>query len=844
MTGGSRPDGSLTRVEVPGGQGVQVGDHNVQENTFIGQYVETQFVQTQRAPVVWPVRVGDVPQQPPAFQPRQALLAALARRGQGMPVVRAVIGMRGVGKTQVAAAYARSRMADGWRLVAWVSAADIAKVLNGLGEVAARLGVTGPDGDLESAAARVRSWLEADGGQCLLVFDNAADLNGLRPFVPAVGDAQVVITSSLQAAADLGQAITVDVFTEDEALAFLAERTRSADTSGARELAAELGYLPLALAQAAAVIARQRLGYGTYLDRLRTLPVGDYLAQVEADTYPHGVAAAVLLSMDSAGARDSSGLRGSVMDLVAVLSTAGVNRALLYAAGQDGALGREMDAADVPVAVDAGLERLADVSLLTFSMDGSSVSAHRLVTRVVRELRAGEGTLVAAGAAAARLLQAASDSLGPTWQKLDAARDLIQQIMALHEHLAPHLTAPDTGLTRELLRLRGWAVRCLNELGDSPTQTIEYGQSLAADCEQVLGSDHPDTLTSRNDLAAAYRSAGWFSEAIPLFERTLADRERVLGPDHPDTLTSRNDLAAAYQSTGWLSEAIPLFERTLADRERVLGPDHPDTLTSRNNLAYAYLAAGQPGEAIPLYERTLADRERVLGPDTPDTLISRNNLALAYQSAGRLSEAIPLFERTLAEQERALGPDRPATLATRNNLAYCCAAAGRLSEAIPLYERSLADRERVLGPDHPGTLRTRDGLAVAYQKAGRLSEAIPLLERNLADYVRVIGPDHPHPLISRNNLAGAYLAAGRHSEAIALFESTLASRERALGPDHPDTLTTQNDLAGAYLAAAQPGKAIRLYERTLIGYERTFGGDHPFTEAARDNLASAQRSVT
>ena len=76
-------------------------------------------------------------------------------------------------------------------------------------------------------------------------------------------------------------------------------------------------------------------------------------------------------------------------------------------------------------------------------------------------------------------------------------------------------------------------------------------------------------------------------EAIRLHERTLADRERVLGADHPDTLTSRNNLAVAYEAAGWLEEAIRLHERTLADRERVLGADHPDTLTSRNNLERA-----------------------------------------------------------------------------------------------------------------------------------------------------------------------------------------------------------------------------------------------------------------
>ena len=61
----------------------------------------------------------------------------------------------------------------------------------------------------------------------------------------------------------------------------------------------------------------------------------------------------------------------------------------------------------------------------------------------------------------------------------------------------------------------------------------------------------------------------------------------MLGADHPDTLTSRNNLAAAYESAGRLEEAIPLLERTLADAERVLGADHPQTLTSRNNLERA-----------------------------------------------------------------------------------------------------------------------------------------------------------------------------------------------------------------------------------------------------------------
>ena len=91
----------------------------------------------------------------------------------------------------------------------------------------------------------------------------------------------------------------------------------------------------------------------------------------------------------------------------------------------------------------------------------------------------------------------------------------------------------------------------------------------------------------------AYLAAGRTAEAIKLHEATLKLRESKLGPDHPDTLTSRNNLATAYQAAGRTAEAIPLHEATLKLRESKLGPDHPDTLASRNNLAGAYQAAGR-----------------------------------------------------------------------------------------------------------------------------------------------------------------------------------------------------------------------------------------------------------
>ena len=53
--------------------------------------------------------------------------------------------------------------------------------------------------------------------------------------------------------------------------------------------------------------------------------------------------------------------------------------------------------------------------------------------------------------------------------------------------------------------------------------------------------------SAQNDGPGAAAPTGRMDDAIALHERNLADRTRILGPDHPDTLTSRNNLATAYQ---------------------------------------------------------------------------------------------------------------------------------------------------------------------------------------------------------------------------------------------------------------------------------------------------------
>ena len=652
------------------------------------------------------VVVGDIPMEPPGFQSRVGLLAELDRASAQVSVIHAVTGLHGLGTTQLAAAYARAKLAAGWRLVAWVNGADTSSLLAGLAAVADAAGLA--DGDsgrgATDAGAAVRHWLETDGDRCLLVFDDVSDPEVVRPFVPAGGTARVLITSNRQPTANLGSAVPVDVFSADEASAFLAGRIGRDDEAGAAAVAAALGHLPLALALAASVMAGQQRGeYAWYLDRLQTVPADVSLMGNDGQPYPLSLARTVLLSLQAVRAADRTGICTRVMEIMAGLSPAGVHRELLYSAGQAGVLasGGRLVAADL---VDRVLEWLSGRSLLTFSLDGQTVVMNRLVARVIRNGLARRGRLTAAYEAAAFVLDVYSRALVGS-QDRRAVRGILQQVTALLDSLAEPATEINEELAWVLLRLRFVAFYHAVELGDSTPLAIAVGEPLAEDLERLLGPDHPDTLNSRNSLAAAYLAAGRVDEAIPLFEQILAVRQRMLGPDDSETLISQNNLASAYQDAGRTAEAIRLYELNLETRERLLGPDHPSTLNSRGNLAAAYRDGGRVAEAIPLLEQTLADRERVLGPDHPDTQATRKKLATAYQDAGRAAEAVPLLERTSADRKPILRSDHPGTQTSRKNLAEADRAADRVADAIPPPEQTLVARKSQPSDGAAGQMR-------------------------------------------------------------------------------------------------------------------------------------------
>src|SRR5499427_4579603 len=714
--------------------------------------------------VTWPLLSGLIPQLADSYVPRQETglgLAATLAPGDTAVLIpadeanRTLGGLGGTGKTQLALAVAHTLWdRHALDLVLWLTPSSRDAVITGYAQAMQDVGRPSADGP-EAAAAHFLDWLSETGRPWLVILDDLADASALEGLWPHGPQGRVMVTSrrpDTAVRAYRPRAVEVGPFSPRESLAYLSSKLHADPDQwiGALDLAGDLGHLPIALAQAAALMADTGLDCRQYRTR-----VADRMQR---------------LAGGAAGAYLSRYRRGAPVDEMQA-------RAVLFNLARAGLLGIDTTSA------------------------ARTVRVHSVVQATVQQNLTAAESDEAARAAAEALFQAWPRTPVPASFE-QALRDCTTRLQAAVGRV---LWTPECHPV--LLR----AGRSLEAAGLTDAAT-GYWRSMLETSQAELGPNHTHTIMIRDRLGAAHEAAGRSNDAVEVYQESLNERQRILGAGHPDTVTARANLARAYRSAGRANEAVELAERVLAESEQGRGARHPDTLTAREELGEAYLGAGLGDRAIAAFQRTLADRERVLGQTHPDTLAARTDLAHAYRAAGQPEKALPLHERLVADRERSLGPDHSETLAAQGNLAYAYRSSGRLKDALPVYRRTLAGRERAAvslygrtlaarearqGRDHPDPITARGNLASAYHSARKLAQAIPLYEENLADCERVFGPDHPNTLTSRSNLAHAYHTVGRYTEAQAMFERTLADAERALGPDHPLTQTARENLAAA-----------------------------------------------
>jgi tetratricopeptide repeat protein/NB-ARC domain-containing protein len=673
----------------------------------LGQLVERslrELARKRRGPGLGPpgggLRVWNIPTRNRGFTGRERLLTAMRERllGGDRAVVQALNGMGGVGKTQLAIEYAH-RFAGSYDLAWWVNSEQGGLIGDQVAALGAALGCVQAGSGLETVRAVVLGELR-ERGQWLLVFDNAESPADVTPWLPG-GGGHVLITSRERGWTEIAVPVEVDVLARAESVAILQARVTGLTDADADRLAAELGDLPLAIAQAAGFMAEAGMSANQYLELLRTR-AGQLLDHGVPGSYPRSLAAATGLIADRLASEDAAA--AELASLFAFLAPEPVPEDLFTGAVTDLPAELAARAAD-PVDWRQTLARLAGHSLAR--IDHRGLQMHRLTQAILRDRLTPEQA--AAVRARAESVLAGSNPREPdnpvTWSRW--------------AQLMPHLLAADLAATDspDLRLMACYACGYLLARGDT-----RAAYDLACDVHHQwhrrLGGDDANVLAVSHDLGWALSIMGRHAEARDLHHDTLDRARRVLGKDAPSTLKYANALAIDLHYLGEVQAARDLDQDTFDRKCRVLGRDHHSTLASAINLATDLRALGEVQAARDLDQDTFDCARRVLGGDHPSTLECAGNLATDLRAMGEVQAARDLDQDTLNRARRVLGEDHPSTLATASNLAADLYYLGEVQAARDLDQDTFDRRRRVLGEEHPATLASADNMATDLRALG------------------------------------------------------------------------------------------------------------------------------
>jgi tetratricopeptide (TPR) repeat protein len=606
---------------------------------------------------------------------------AVADRVANGSAIVVITGIGGVGKTALAVHWAHRAapgFPDGQLYADLRGYGDRRPVppLVALGRFLRALGVPGreiPD-DTDEAAALYRSVLAHR--RAIVVLDNAAGTDQVRPLLPGAGGSVALITGRRRfdglVVREAARRIALDGLAPAESLRLLAsagDGRIGADRAAAAELAALCGHLPLALRIAAADLAAQpHRTVATHVTALR----GDRLTGLAIDDDPDlSVRATFALSYQRLTNADRRLFR-----LLSVVPGADVDTAAVAV------LTGTADVAD-------GLARLVDAQLLR-RQDGR-FSFHDLIGEYARERARDDEDPTVTAAARTRLFG---------WY---AATALVANNI-LHKaaiRMPVPADAPAGMPLADADAARRWLEAEFANLCAVVQDAAEHGPYEIA----WWLADTLDGYCYFNGLATERRTNNELAmQAAAKADDRLGTAAATLNLAHS---TSMSHGATADQTVDlYTAAATAAHDSGWVDGE----------LHALDGLASVFTFGGRPAEAVELFDRVI-ERSRESGL-VVNEILAIGNLGVTYEVLGRLDAALAC-QREHVERFRELG--KPANVMyALANLSSVQHNLGRLTDArhSAREARELAERHQ-LPP--PGS--ATDTLIRTYLDLGLLDEA-------------------------------------------------------------------------------------------------------------------------
>ncbi|MFI8365754.1 FxSxx-COOH system tetratricopeptide repeat protein [Streptomyces sp. NPDC085466] len=781
-------------------------------------------------PAVW----GNVPPNNPNFVGREDLLAQIREQlltGDTSAVLPHTLhGMGGVGKSQIAIEYVY-RYAAEYDVVWWIPSEQPTMILTALTELAQRMGLNVSD-EANRAVPAVREALRRGEpyDRWLLVFDNAENVEAVRPYFPTGGTGKILITSRNQEWDRVARTLSVDVFTREESKALLRRRARDLSDADADRLAEALGDLPLAIEQAAAWQAVTGMAVPDYLRLINEKIAELMLELVPSPDYPMSVAAAWDVSLRQLEQRNPAALQ--LLQVCSFFAPEPISRSLFNNA-RTTTIAPELDEAlRHPIKLGRAIREINIYALARIEHRHDTIQLHRLVQAVlVNRMSPQQQADMRHGA---HLLLADANPGSPSTRAL----------WPRYQELLPHVV-----VSRAVECESPWARRLIREMAEFLYAWGDHAGSakMAREALEIwtekFGAEDQLTLEMAKWLAFILRVLGEYQEAAAMMEHTADVYLRTAGEEDEGTLDALIQLCSGLRLRAEMARGLEINRQVYERSLRVFGEDDPAALRAAHSLGVGLRLMGLYQEARAYDTETARLRALALGEDHVETLNTLVGLAIDIRETGDYLEAAAHLEDVYARYLATFGEDNHVTLGCARVLAVCRRRAGDHEGALALSEMAWSKFATRYGADHPDAVACAANLVVDLRQDGQLRRSRELGEATLERYAAKLGASHPYTLSARVNLAITLRHLGEQAAAGAHLDVALPGLRASLGDDHVLTLTAAIGAASQAAAEERHEEALELDRRTLDALTRVFGADHPTTLACATNVVLDLRAL-
>ncbi len=374
-------------------------------------------------------------------------------------------------------------------------------------------------------------------------------------------------------------------------------------------------------------------------------------------------------------------------------------------------------------------------------------------------------------------------------------------------------------------------------LVDRNQEAIEIFRELRAVRQRLFGTETRDALILTNSLAVALHRAEKLDEAEALYREGVELGERVFGADYPDTLTTKLNFGSMLVSRRKFDEAGPIMLDTYERIRRVFGESNPKSAGAARSVGDYYFAMGRPKDALPYYEEAVDILREAQHERSPEMVGVKERLASAFAQMGDAKRALELRREVCDASSAVYGPEARSTLVYKLDLANAFTAAREYAESERVFRELLTTCERVFPNDHRLQLIVHNSFGVLLMQQNRFADAEPYVRKSIEIGRIAFGPENKDMVISTFNLAVVLREIGRLEESAKLSRESVELSTKLNGPTHPSTSTIRSGHADTLARLGRTAEARRELDEVLAIRRETLGEKSPAVASSLSVLA-------